>query len=386
MIYMMKQVEEHGYTINNVFPLRSDIIPKHIRLDTTTLVHLLITKKQGNKSDYLFKGNLKRFENKIWKFFFRTERQCFNKPNYTFHHMIETDGMSCSILLLRNDLIGKRVPNKKNGCKESYIGDLKDYSKIKDKTLVAYDPGLSDLIYCVNGSTKEANTFRYSQDSRRKETKLKKYSKIILEYKKEKIRGKTITEYETELSKFNKKTLKMTEFKKYLKKKNEINNKLFTFYEKSIFRKLKLNGYVNRKRNEQKMLNKFRKIFGTPDKVIIVAGDFEQKKHMKFKEPVKGRGIRTLFKNNGYKLFLVDEFRTSCKCAKCEGGDCKKFMLRESPKPYRTNLSLVHGLLSCKNCANVWNRDRNGAINIYKIAHGIIHNNKRPNYLCRSNK
>jgi hydroxymethylglutaryl-CoA lyase len=48
--------------------------------------------------------------NKIWEFFFRTERQCFKKPKYTFHHMIETDGVSCSILMLRNDLIGKRIP------------------------------------------------------------------------------------------------------------------------------------------------------------------------------------------------------------------------------------------------------------------------------------
>ena len=41
----------------------------------------------------------------IWKFFFRTERQCFKKPKYTFHHMIETDGVSCSILMLRNDFL-----------------------------------------------------------------------------------------------------------------------------------------------------------------------------------------------------------------------------------------------------------------------------------------
>ena len=107
--FMMKQVEQDGLFTNNVFPMRNDIIPKHIRLDTTTLVHLLMTKKQGNKSDYLFKGNLKRFEDDIWKFFFRTERQCFNKNNYLFHHMIETDGISCSILLLREDMVGKRI-------------------------------------------------------------------------------------------------------------------------------------------------------------------------------------------------------------------------------------------------------------------------------------
>jgi hypothetical protein len=51
--------------------MRNEIIPKHIRLDTTTLVDLLMTKKQGNKSEYLTEGILKRNENKIWEFFFR---------------------------------------------------------------------------------------------------------------------------------------------------------------------------------------------------------------------------------------------------------------------------------------------------------------------------
>ena len=72
MIFMMKQIENDDESVNNVFPLRSEITPKYIRLDTTTLVHLLMTKKQGNKSDYLTKGNLKRKEDKIWEFFFRT--------------------------------------------------------------------------------------------------------------------------------------------------------------------------------------------------------------------------------------------------------------------------------------------------------------------------
>ena len=57
-------------------------------------------------------------------------------------------------------------------------------------------------------------------------------------------------------------------------------------------------------------------------------------------------------------------------------------MVRENPKPFRNNLKLVHGLLSCKNCANVWNRDCNGATNIYKIASNSINKIERPSYLC----
>jgi hypothetical protein len=201
MIKMMKQVEKEEQTICNVFPMRNEIIPKHIRLDTTTLVHLLMTKKQGNKSDYLTEGNLKRNEDKIWEFFFRTERKCFHKKHYEFHHMIETDGISCSLLLLRKDLIGKKLPMMKKGINnEEYIDELKDYSQLQNKKIVSIDPGKCDLIYCVDADNKEANKFRYSQDQRRKETKKKKYSKIQLELKKEEIQGKTIIEWETELS------------------------------------------------------------------------------------------------------------------------------------------------------------------------------------------
>lgn len=185
MVYMMKIIEKEELSINNVFPMRNEIIPKHIRLDTTSLVHLLLTKNQGKKSDYLFKGNLKRHEDKIWKFFFRTERQCFKKKWYSFHHMIETDGVSCSILLLRKDKVGKRVQQKKGRNKEQYIDELKnkDYNELKDKKIVAIDPNMSDLLYCVDDDNKDRNFFRYTQNQRRKETKHKKYRNIgILSY------------------------------------------------------------------------------------------------------------------------------------------------------------------------------------------------------------
>jgi len=387
MIKMMKQVEKEEQTIYNVFPMRSEVIPKHIRLDTTTLVHLLMTKKQGNKSDYLTKGNLKRKEDKIWEFFFRTERKMFHKKYYEFHHMIETDGVSCSLLLLRKDLIGKKLPMMKKGLsRETYIDELTDYTKLQNKKIVAIDPGKCDLIYCVDDDNKEANKFRYSQDQRRKETKKKKYSKIQLELKKEKINSKTIIEWETELSKLNRKSLNIQKFKEYIQKKSEINNVLYKFYETYIFRKLRLQSYRNTKKSEQKMINQFKKIFGNEKDVVVCFGDYEQKKQMKFKEATKGKGMRTLFRKAGFQIYLVDEFRTSCMCSKCEIGICKKTMVRENPKPYRTGSIIVHGLICCRNGCGYWNRDVNGATNIYKIAYNAINNKERPNYLSRSNR
>ena len=74
--------------------------------------------------------------------------------------MIETDGVSCSILMLRNDLIGKRLPlTKICSNTEQYIDELTDYTNIKNKKIVAYDPGLSDILYCVDNDNKDVSIY-----------------------------------------------------------------------------------------------------------------------------------------------------------------------------------------------------------------------------------
>jgi len=389
MIFMMKQVENDAESINNVFPLRSEIAPKYIRLDTTTLVNLLLRKEHGTKGFFKTNGELKKNEDKIWKFFFRTERKAFYKKGFSFHHMVSTDGIGLSILFLREDLVGKKLPMMKKGIsKELYIDELDDYSTLQNKTIVGIDPGKEDLIYCVDDASKDANVFRYSQNQRRKETKMKKYNNIILAMKTNKIKGKTIIEYETELSHFNRKSLQITKYKEYLREKNRINHILFQFYKKELFRKLKFGKYINIKRNEQKMISNFKKAYGDADNVMICIGDWEQKNQMKYKEPTLGKGIRTLFRKNNFNVYLVDEFRSSCKCSKCDGGVCEKFMVRPHPnkKKNKDELRLIHGLLRCKSGCGLWNRDRNGSSNIYKIAKNAINNIERPSYLCREIK
>ena len=64
---------------------------------------------------------------------------------------------------------------------------------------------------------------------------MKKYNNIILAMKTNKIEGRTITEYETELSNFNRKTLDIDRFKQYIQAKNRINHILFRFYAKQLF-------------------------------------------------------------------------------------------------------------------------------------------------------
>ena len=91
-----------------------------------------------------------------------------------------------------------------------------------------------------------------------------------------------------------------------------------------------------------------------------------------------------MFRKNGFQVYLVDEFRTSCKCSNCEGGECSKFREIRNPKPAKNNSFLSHGLLLCKKDCGLWNRDENSARNIYKIANNAINKKERPVYLSRS--
>jgi hypothetical protein len=68
---------------------------------------------------------------------------------------------------------------------------------------------------------------------------------------------------------------------------------------------------------------------------------------------------------------------------------------RPNPKKNKENpkkeikydeMRLIHELLRCKSGCGLWNRDRNGSSNIYKIADNAINNIERPSYLCREIK
>lgn len=163
--------------------------------------------------------------------FFKTKKKIFhatpkgetNEKPYQFRHMIETDGVSCSVVLVRKDLVGAKKIKQKKGPKrqEAYIDDENrvDYEALKTEEVVTIDPNARDLLYCMKGKGKEAIHFRYTQSQRKKETKHKKFRDLRETWKQQKVDEKTVQEWETELSHYNRKTLRFQAFKEYIDKK-----------------------------------------------------------------------------------------------------------------------------------------------------------------------
>ena len=410
-IYINKQLEafdDENIRLFNVLPLRSNIVPKHVCIDTCGLImnclgdestteHIKNYKKiNENEEKGKEEKDKKTNQYKLWYRFFNLNDKIFKKKQYDFNYMIKTDGISVSILFVRLDENEKPIkynpyqtPSNEN---IKYIEDVKITDEIKSKKVVCIDPNYSDLIYC--GSKDENDnlqTFRYTQNQRRMETRVKKYSKFIDDLNKQTIiDDKNVKELETVLSHYNKKTCNFESFKDYLTQKNKLNYLLYIHYENRLFRKLKLNRYINTQKSESKMVNNFKKKFGKPEKVVCVMGDFDKgNNHMKGLEPVICRRFRKLFRNAGYKTYLVNEFRTSKLCNCCHQ-EIEPFLTRESHRPndYQTGRKItIHGLLSHKenklNCEIIHNRDKNAVQNMLYIVKHIFEKGKRPEVFSR---
>ena len=336
----------------------------------------------------------------LWNRFFKLNKRVFKKgQKYTFSFMIRTDGISGCSLFVRTDTDGKplKKTNKNKKCCEEantdYIEKIELTDELRSMKVVCADPNYSDLIYC--GSKDEngnLQTFRYTQNQRRLETRLKKYNKIMDKINKEtKIQDQTIKEIETTLSTYNSKTCNYNKFMEYCIEKNNINYKLYSHYEETFFRKFKLNRFTNTQKSEFKMVKNFSNKYGKPDKTIFVMGDYDKGDyHMKGLEPVICKKFRRIFKNAGYKTFLVNEFRTSKLCNCCHN-ELEHFLERPSQKPkYKkeNKTEICHGLLRCQsvkhNCEIIHNRDKNAVQNMLNIVSSVLNTGKRPDAFCRA--
>jgi hypothetical protein len=433
MIYMCIELEDKETKLFQFFPLRTDIIPKYIPIDTKSIIELLI---KTNKNEYL--TELEEYKESIWDIYFNINNKIFKQMNYEFDYRIMTDGLSVSIQMINKKYVGNNnqkktnMKNKRKANKEAmkdmteeekamykekqkeetkkkqqemkiiqqkklkqlkeefkklpldekrkllkkecpYLEDLtkEQIEELKKCEWVCCDPGKNYLLYFKSSN---GIIFRYSNKMHLKRTKRLKYQTLLKNYKDK----KGISKIENELSKYNSKTCNFDKFKEYIKEKNKINEQLFEAYEDEIFRKYKWYGYINRKRTEANLVNDIKTHFN--ENIIIILGDWSKGNEQKGIVSTPNKGLKKILTDN-FTVYSIDEFRTSKL-------NCKTEEVNENISlPDRKNkLREIHSILTFQmenNRMGCINRDSNAVNNMVKLVKYFLETGKRILRFCR---
>lgn len=374
MLYMNSVLEKEGHKLFQPLPLRNNIIPKHIILDTACIVDYF-TPKVDNKGNKIKKGELlkaiKKNQHDIWNNLLNLQHKTFKNKHYQFHYQIQTDGFSCCLLFIRKDLKDKKWGSKLPVVNEEEFYNIEDLPKetldtLKDRTIVGCDPGKHSLVYMMDD---KQNKLQYTASQRKVESYGKRNKRILLHEKKR----NNIIEKETELSLQNSKSVDIELFKQYLVEKTKLNKEVKEFYKREVWRKMGFRQYSYGKKSIDTFLNKIKETFG--ENLLIGYGNWSRSSQMKHIMPTINKGLRKLI-HKKYDTITINECYTSQKCCDCFG-DLEYYRNKQLKKEFR--------LLVCSNCVSCENkkivfrtRDANSAVNIMKLTTLWIEKQQRP--------
>jgi len=373
MLYMNSLLEKKESKLFQPLPLRNNIIPKHILLDTASIVSLLCPEKD-KKGDKIKKGELlktiKENQYDIWNGLLNLQHKIFKNKHYQFHYQIQTDGISCSLLFIRKDLKDKKWGSKVPILPDQDFYNIEDLTKeqleeLKPRNIIGCDPGKRNLVYMID---ENGNKLQYTAPQRKRESKLKTNQRILLVEKKR----NSIIEKETHLSFHNSKSIQIEKYKTYLVEKDKLNKETIEFYKKETWRKMKFRQYIYGKKSIDTFLNKIKETFG--ENILIGYGNWSRDTQMKHFMPTMNKGLRKLI-HKKYDTITINECNTSKKCCGCLE-NLNHYKDKEGKEIFR--------LLVCSNCVRqevkytvFRTRDVNSAVNIRNITKCWIEKQQR---------
>lgn len=197
------------------------------------------------------------------------------------------------------------------------------------------------------------------------------------------IDGATVAEWEARLNGYPLHVARSVVLQRRIQKRIDVRPSLHRHYRNIVYNLMRWTSENGTKRFEDRFMRNFNKIHGKPGEVLVCIGDFSAKyKHMQYHSPRPLKRLIKRFKEAKHKVCLVDERYTSKRCCNCRRStaECETFFVAQSRRPNNCNYGKLHGVLRCKECNNIFNRDLNACINIfYDAAYELV--GQRPHHL-----
>jgi len=230
------------------------------------------------------------------------------------------------------------------------------------------------------------NKLRYTIKQRKHETGIYKKNEFM---NKLKYKNPRIKKIETELSKYNSKSVYYETFKEWLIQKYKYFNELYEFYNNNTIKRLNMEIYQGKQKSEHNLIQNIKNTIG--NNLILVFGDWSNEPGQKTGETTTNIEIKRKLSKE-FKSFKIDEFNTSKLCCKC-GNELKHYKDKNNKEVFR--------LLICEDCKSrdqihykyydesveyskntssfknqIFTRDLNSCLNIIHLAEHIIFNKK----------
>ena len=213
----------------------------------------------------------------------------------------------------RSELVPVKYKGKRDDVDDDHLKYLTDLNeeevenvqqKCKEHSFIVIDPGKRDLFTAMkvdeNDPERKPKILRYSYRQHLRETKRLKYQRIIRNHMKEERQR-----LEEVLSYFNGKTVNSIAFQAIIKVQTDINRELLPLYEDLKFRQYRWYGYLERRRAEDKMINRVKDKFGKD--VIVFYGDWSTRYQMRSFAPTPNNLLYILIFRS-FKSFFLSSF------------------------------------------------------------------------------
>jgi hypothetical protein len=409
MIHMNIELEKMQRKMFNCFPLRTNLVPSNIDIDTMSIITLFIKKeKEGERTkgiSIMLKNNITILYDKIWGEIVNLKGKEFKwNDKYKFDHHITTDGVDVTILFRHIDICNLDVHIKQSN-KDTFkyidkLGETKngwDKELMKDElkkmcamyTLVMIDPGKNpDLLYMCNydDNVKKVKYFKYTTKQRLHEIGTIKHRKILQKFKDE----NKINEIEKKLGEVSSKTCIFKQFIIYTKNKNEVDEILREHYNLPFIRKLRVRSYINKLRSESKLVNNIESKFKNNNKeIVLIYGDWSRLNQMRGVISTPCIGLKRRLAEN-FKIFNIDEFRTSCldniTLKKNKNASVYNKKSGKKKELHSVLVSNILGNADSRPLKRFQNRNRNSSLNMRNIIENYKNNGERKLEFSRSYK
>ncbi|ORE05770.1 hypothetical protein BCV72DRAFT_336368 [Rhizopus microsporus var. microsporus] len=332
----------------NCFPLRRIFIPSYMTIDTLILNTQILKNPVTSHLD----------KEIVWASVLNVAAKAMKpqgeRRTMKFRGMLFTDGVGVSVLK-QNDDMKKGGSGAGRRAKAVDEEDFKYIEKLEKEELLAgvgkcvsIDPGRRDMLCCMHKESTIENkrTYRYTSNQRAIETKSRKFKKL-----RENLKPDDVRTVEVSLSKCKSSTANGGKFAKYLQKRATVTPVLSKYYanedipavETNLlpFRKMKLSSFINGQQADKRLARNLRTKFG--DDTTLIIGNWSSG-NVKFHEPIRDVRMRRMLAKQGFKIYFLDEFKTSSLCPSCLSGKL------ESSKMYKIqDLSREKSNQLCKN-------------------------------------